>query len=36
MEKPARVLLAVPPALAESLFLWNMERVCDEQYSLLA
>jgi Holliday junction DNA helicase RuvB len=30
-EKPAHVLLAGPPALAKSLFLWDMERVCGEQ-----
>ena len=30
-EKPVHVLLAGPPALAKSLFLWDMERVCSEQ-----
>ncbi len=30
-EKPVHVLLAGPPALAKSLFLWDMERVCGEQ-----
>jgi len=30
-EKPVHVLLAGPPALAKSLFLWDMERACGEQ-----
>jgi len=30
-EKPVHVLLAGPPALAKSLFLWDIERVCGEQ-----
>jgi Holliday junction DNA helicase RuvB len=30
-EKPVHVLLAGPPALAKSLFLWNIERICGEQ-----
>ena len=30
-EKPVHVLLAGPPALAKSLFLWGIERVCGEQ-----
>jgi Holliday junction DNA helicase RuvB len=30
-EKPVHVLLAGPPALAKSLFLWDVERVCGEQ-----
>jgi len=30
-EKPVHVLLAGPPALAKSLFLWDMERACSEQ-----
>jgi len=30
-EKPVHVLLAGPPALAKSLFLWNIEQVCGEQ-----
>ena len=30
-EKPVHVLLAGPPALAKSLFLWDMERFCGEQ-----
>ena len=29
-EKPVHVLLAGPPALAKSLFLWDIERVCGE------
>jgi Holliday junction DNA helicase RuvB len=29
--KPVHVLLAGPPALAKSLFLWDIERVCGEQ-----
>ncbi len=30
-EKPVHVLLAGPPALAKSLFLWDVERACGEQ-----
>jgi Holliday junction DNA helicase RuvB len=30
-EKPVHVLLAGPPALAKSLFLWDIEQVCGEQ-----
>ena len=30
-EKPVHVLLAGPPALAKSLFLWDIERFCGEQ-----
>jgi len=30
-EKPVHVLLAGPPALAKSLFLWDIERGCREQ-----
>ena len=30
-EKPVHLLLAGPPALAKSLFLWDVERVCGEQ-----
>jgi len=30
-KKPVHVLLAGPPALAKSLFLWDMERACGEQ-----
>ncbi len=30
-EKPVHVLLAGPPALAKSLFLWDIERVAGEQ-----
>ena len=30
-EKPVHVLLAGPPALAKSLFLWDIERACSEQ-----
>ncbi len=30
-EKPVHVLLAGPPALAKSLFLWDVERVYGEQ-----
>ncbi len=30
-EKPVHVLLAGPPALAKSLFLWDIERACGEQ-----
>ncbi len=30
-QKPVHVLLAGPPALAKSLFLWDIERVCGEQ-----
>ena len=29
--KPVHVLLAGPPALAKSLFLWDIEQVCGEQ-----
>jgi len=31
VEKPVHVLLAEPPALAKSLFLWDIERVYGEQ-----
>jgi len=30
-KKPVHVLLAGPPALTKSLFLWDIERVCGEQ-----
>ena len=30
-DKPVHVLLAGPPALAKSLFLWDIERVCGRQ-----
>ncbi|HEY90568.1 MAG TPA: hypothetical protein G4O07_01920 [Dehalococcoidia bacterium] len=30
-DKPVHVLLAGPPALAKSLFLWGIERVCARQ-----
>ncbi|MCX7912292.1 MAG: AAA family ATPase [Dehalococcoidales bacterium] len=30
-EKPVHVLLAGPPALAKSLFLWEIERACGEK-----
>ena len=30
-EKPVHVLLAGPPALAKSLFLWDIEQACGEQ-----
>jgi len=30
-EKPVHILLAGPPALAKSLFLWDIERVCGER-----
>jgi len=30
-ERPVHVLLAGPPALAKSLFLWDIERACGEQ-----
>ena len=30
-DKPVHALLAGPPALAKSLFLWDIERVCGEQ-----
>jgi len=30
-EKPVHVLLAGPPALAKSLFLWDIERACGEK-----
>ena len=30
-EKPVHVLLAGPPALAKSLFLWDIESVCGEK-----
>ena len=30
-EKPVHVLLAGPPALAKSLFLWDIEQVCGKQ-----
>ncbi|HUV43769.1 MAG TPA: AAA family ATPase [Dehalococcoidales bacterium] len=30
-DKPVHVLLAGPPALAKSLFLWDIERVCGKQ-----
>ena len=30
-EKPVHVLLAGPPALAKSLFLWNIERIAGER-----
>ncbi len=30
-EKPVHVLLAGPPALAKSLFLWDIEQVCGEE-----
>jgi len=31
VDKPVHVLLAGPPALAKSLFLWDIEQVCGEQ-----
>jgi len=30
-EKPVHVLLAGPPALAKTLFLWDIERICGEK-----
>jgi len=30
-QRSVHVLLAGPPALAKSLFLWDIERVCGEQ-----
>ena len=30
-EKPVHILLTGPPALAKSLFLWDIERVCGER-----
>jgi Holliday junction DNA helicase RuvB len=30
-EKPVHILLAGPPALVKSLFLWDIERVCGER-----
>jgi len=30
-ERPVHVLLAGPPALAKSLFLWDIERAADER-----
>ena len=36
-DKPVHVLLAGPPALSKSLFLWDIERVCGRRlYGLLA
>jgi len=35
-EKPVHVLLAGPPALAKSLFLWDIELACGELYGSLA
>lgn len=34
-EKPVHVLLSGPPALAKSLFLWDIERVCGERAAWL-
>jgi Holliday junction DNA helicase RuvB len=34
-EKPVHVLLAGPPALAKSLFLWDIERACGEKATWL-